>query len=67
MPPGTQWTTGGPPNVPGGGWICDSREVVFRPAYQNEYPIGAGMKVGVLVPQGSWLWQTSGLYLYLAP
>lgn len=53
MPPGTQWTTGGPPNVPGGGWICDSREVVFRPAYQNEYPIGAGMKVGVLVPQGS--------------
>ena len=73
LPNGTEWVappTAPSPSPPGPGVTnlhCDSREVVIRQAYKNEEPTGFSptSKVALYMPQGSWLWQTSGLHLSL--
>ena len=74
LPSGTVWVapptapSPGPPSFNGTGvFKCDSREVVIRQAYKNEEPTGFSptSKVALYMPQGSWLWQTSGLHLHL--
>lgn len=71
---GTQWVapptapSPGPPNFNGAGiFFCDSREVVIRKTYENEYLTGLTptSKIHLAIPQGSWLWQTSGFHLHL--
>lgn len=72
---GTQWTSppggapAGPPSSnPAGLYDCDSREVVIRNTYKNKYPTGLTptSTVHLGIYQGSWLWQTSGLSLFLS-
>src|SRR5690606_10470722 len=70
---GTQWTSppGGAPSGPPSsqvGYACDSREVVIRSTYKNKYPtaLTPTSTVHLGIYQGSWLWQTSGLSLFLS-